>query len=251
MPAVRLQLAQDLRPPARRGLPSRRRRRLEAPSDPYGQVSRSFGQSLAELLVRRVQGPRRPEHGAHEQLSPAGHLLGPPFRWFRDVLSVCCTVLRAAEKGADAFREPGGGGGELDDPAAHPASDHGRRLVELVGDPGNVADGLVERTELAVYVVHRYVRLAKERHDLLGDLPYSLLGGREDPGEPQEHPRQHQKRHGEPRKERPLSQLYEYVQQTCQPPTVRPAIQPQLYIRRALFRPSRIGGVRRRYGPLR
>src|ERR687885_2229392 len=90
--------------------------------------------------------------------------------------------------------------------------------------PRYVPDRLVELGELAVDVVHRYVRLAQKRHDLVGDVLDGPFGCGEDPGEPQEHPREYEERYRDPREEYPFHQLNESVQALSTPPARRTAL---------------------------
>src|SRR5829696_1155942 len=121
-------------------------------------------------------------------------------------------TLLAAQEGAHAPRDAGRRRGDLDHPTPDTAGDHGGRLVELARHPCHVPDGLVELRELAVYVVHRDVRLTEKRDDLTRDVFDGLLGGREDARQPQEHPGEDEEREGYPREEQPFHQLYEQFQ---------------------------------------
>jgi hypothetical protein len=56
------------------------------------------------------------------------------------------------------------------------------------------------------------VRLPEKRNDLPRDVLDRLLGGRENPRQPQEHPREDEERHGYPREKQPFHQFHEYFQ---------------------------------------
>src|SRR5215208_1298699 len=197
---VRFEVAQDLLPPPDGSFASCGDGALEAVADVVRDVSRRLREALAHFLVRRVDGSRDPDHYPGHDLAPALHL-ALPLRY-----------LLAAEEGAYAARDPCGRGGDLDHAAAHPLGDHRGRLVQFSRHAGHVPDGLIELGELAVDVVYRDVRLPEKRHDLFGDVVDRPLCGREDPCEPEEHPREHEERDRDPREEYSLHQLNESMQ---------------------------------------
>src|SRR5215211_9414545 len=193
-------------PRGRAGSPPAASRRPRSPRPP--RSCSGDGRCLGDLVPLWAGSCVRPRSSRRSCLPPRSRRRPRPYPNSPPLLLLLGTLF-SAEEGAETARDTRCRRGDFDHTAPYAASDNGCGLVELTRHAGDVPDGLVELRELAVYVVHRDVRLPEKRNDLPRDVLDRLLGCREDPRQPQEHPREDEERDGYPREEQPFHQLYE------------------------------------------